>query len=79
MAGEDELPDSVVSEMRRSLTARLNRYQRRLEFLEENPETLRPAERNVRTSAVQSPVITHPAGIQRRFRGMSSRGFTSAG
>jgi CPA1 family monovalent cation:H+ antiporter len=43
MAGEDELPDSVVSEMRRSLTARLDRYQRRLEFLEENPETLRPA------------------------------------
>ncbi len=43
MAGEDELPDAVVNEMRRRLTARLDLYQRRLEFLEENPETLRPA------------------------------------
>ena len=43
MAGADELPDLVVNEMRQSLTARLDRYQRRLEFLEENPETLRPA------------------------------------
>jgi CPA1 family monovalent cation:H+ antiporter len=38
---EGELPEPVVSEMRRSLTARLNRYSRRLEFLEDNPDTLR--------------------------------------
>ena len=41
--GEGVLPEPVVSEMRRSLTARLNRYSRRLEFLEDNPETLRAA------------------------------------
>ena len=39
---EGELPEPVVSDMRRSLTARLARYSRRLEFLEDNPETLRP-------------------------------------
>jgi len=38
-----ELPDPLVSEMRRSLNTRLDRYSRRLEFLEENPDTLRPA------------------------------------
>jgi CPA1 family monovalent cation:H+ antiporter len=43
MAAEDELPDQVIGELRRSLTARLHRYQSRLEFLEDNPETLRPA------------------------------------
>ncbi|HEX7161814.1 MAG TPA: cation:proton antiporter [Trebonia sp.] len=43
LAEEDELPGRVVREMRRGLIARLDRYQRRLEFLEENPATLRTA------------------------------------
>jgi monovalent cation/hydrogen antiporter len=38
-----DLPEPVVTEMRRSLTTRLNRYSRRLEFLEDNPDTARPA------------------------------------
>ncbi len=37
------LPGTAVTEMRRGLSARLDRYSRRLEYLEENPETPRQA------------------------------------
>jgi monovalent cation/hydrogen antiporter len=45
MADEEdgEVPAPVLNDLRRTLSARLNRYQSRLAFLEENPETLRPA------------------------------------
>ena len=41
IVAEDELPGAVVGDLRRSLTARLRRYQTRLAFLEENPAALR--------------------------------------
>lgn len=43
MAEEEQLPDSLVSDLRGNLTARLNRYRSRLAYLEDNPAAPRAA------------------------------------